>query len=407
MRWREALRALGLVLLSSLLSGVGVVVAVAMRAPGPLAVAAGAVVGVVVVGLATLRWARGHGAAGRGRAAVMRFGLCGGATLALGGWAFLVPADRPDQPVGPGIHLSDGVTLGVRTHRRASGAPARPPVVVVHGGPGAPLTRTEERVLVEAITDRMIVVYDQVGAGRSTRLERTGGYTARRAVDDLAEVVDHVAEVSDSPRVTLLGYSWGAAISVLYAAEHPERVAGLAFLSPGALPLEGSSDPIVGPQSRLGALDRVRLNLAALRPRNLFIYALTAIDGDAAHWFVGDSEADARYTELFRLSAPGLSCDQGRPVDVPEGLGHFANQMASADPAPARLDTAAIERLQGQPVLVLRGECDYLPREQSLSYRQHLPASRLIDVGGAGHALLGERPEVVSAELRKFLSSLR
>lgn len=259
----------------------------------------------------------------------------------------------------------------------------------------------------DTITDRTVVVYDQVGAGRSTRLERPSGYTSRRAVDDLAAVVDHVAAETGRRRVTLLGYSWGAQISALYAAERPDRVAGLALLSPGALPIEGRPEHVTGPQSRLGATDEVRLNLVALRPRNLFIYALTKVDPDAARWFVGDAEADARFTELFRLSGPGLACDPDRPVDVPEGLGHFANQVPAADPQPVRLDEAAVDRLRGQRVLVLRGECDYLPREDALTYQEHLPGTRLVDVNGAGHAVLTERTDVVRAALEEFFSRIR
>jgi len=225
-------------------------------------------------------------------------------------------------------------------------------------------------------------------------------------VDDLAELVDHVRTRTGRGQVTLLGYSWGAGVSSRYAAEHPDRVAGLAFLSPGALPLQGRTEVVTGPQARLDLPDQLRLYLVALRPKNLFVYALSTIDPDTAHELVDDPEADARYAELYRLSSPGLFCDQGRPVEVPVGLGHFANAVPVADDRAEGLDGAALQRLSGQPVLALRGECDYLPRAAALTYPEHLPRARLVDVSGAGHAVLLERPDVVLRQLRSFLAGI-
>jgi pimeloyl-ACP methyl ester carboxylesterase len=251
-----------------------------------------------------------------------------------------------------------------------------------------------------------VVVYDQVGTGRSSRLPRPSGYTRRRAVDDLAEVVDHVRAVTGHDSVTLLGYSWGATISMLYAAERPGRVTGLATMSPGALPIRGGVQRVSGPQSRLGLLDRVHLYLVALRPRNIFLFALTQVDPDTAHQLADDPEADARYAELYRISGVGLSCDESRPVEVPSGLGHFANAVPVADRGGPTLDPAAVGRLRHQPVIVLRGECDYLKREDALSYPRHLPEAQFIHVESAGHALLVDQPRIVTTHLRAFLGSL-
>jgi pimeloyl-ACP methyl ester carboxylesterase len=100
-------------------------------------------------------------------------------------------------------------------------------VVAVHGLGGshanwhdlAPLLASSHRVL----------AVDLAGHGRTPRAGRSASVRANCQL--LGRFLD---EVVGRPAV-LLGNSMGAAISLLHAAEHPERVAGLALIGP-ALP---------------------------------------------------------------------------------------------------------------------------------------------------------------------------
>jgi proline iminopeptidase len=103
---------------------------------------------------------------------------------------------------------------------------AGPPAVVLHGGPGA----HHDYLLpgFDALADgRELVYYDQRGGGRSpVARDVPVGWT------------EHVADLEalrtwwELERLTLVGYSWGGLLALLYALTHPGRVARLALVSP-------------------------------------------------------------------------------------------------------------------------------------------------------------------------------
>ena len=113
---------------------------------------------------------------------------------------------------------------GVRLYTRRVGD--GPPVVVLHGGPGAH-------------HDYLLPQYDRLALGRSLLYydQRGGGKSAAPRETPLGWQ-EHVADLDalrahwGIDRVTLLGYSWGGLLAVLYALEHSDRVARLALVSP-------------------------------------------------------------------------------------------------------------------------------------------------------------------------------
>ncbi len=112
---------------------------------------------------------------------------------------------------------------GVRLFTRRVGD--GPPVVVLHGGPGA----HHDYLLPqydELARGRTLLYYDQRGGGRSP-VSRDTPVGWREHVHDLEALRRHW----DSGRLTLLGYSWGGLLAVLYSLEHPDRVERLALVS--------------------------------------------------------------------------------------------------------------------------------------------------------------------------------
>lgn len=113
---------------------------------------------------------------------------------------------------------------GVDLFERRTGS--GPPVVVLHGGPGAhhdyllpgfdALARGHE-----------LIYYDQRGGGRSP-VSRDVPVGWREHVADLEGLRRHWG----LDRMTLAGYSWGGLLAMLYAIEHPRHVGRLALISP-------------------------------------------------------------------------------------------------------------------------------------------------------------------------------
>ncbi len=101
-----------------------------------------------------------------------------------------------------------------------------PPVVVLHGGPGA--DHAYLRPGFDVLADgRELLFYDQRGGGQSQVSRDTPvGWTEQ--VADL----DALREYWKLDRLTIAGYSWGGVLALLYALEHPDRIARLALVSP-------------------------------------------------------------------------------------------------------------------------------------------------------------------------------
>ncbi|MEU8251007.1 alpha/beta hydrolase [Nonomuraea sp. NPDC048916] len=314
---------------------------------------------------------------------------------------FLWPGFPPDTPSGSRatrLQVAGG-ELAVRTTRGT--AQDGPPLVAVHGGPGVPFTDAEVRALDSLAVGRDVVIYDQIGTGDSSRIAEPRNYSLRRAVDDLGAVI----KATGMPKVSILGYSWGAQVATVYAAEHPERVEGLVLVSPGFFPWKGRPLQSGLPQTRLTLTQKAHTYGLALKPRNLFTYALTAADPDVARWFASDAEMDARFAELFTASEPAMYCGRHEEFASASRLGFYAAQVPQLHPDRDGVAKAELPNLVPVRALILRGRCDYIPRSAANSYHEVMPNSGLVDVAEAGHALLQEAGPSAVATVRAFLSA--
>jgi proline iminopeptidase len=101
-----------------------------------------------------------------------------------------------------------------------------PPVIVLHGGPGA-----DHGYLLPGFDTlalgRELVYYDQRGGGRSP-VARDVPVGWREHVADL----EALRQLWALDRLVILGYSWGGLLAQLYATEHPDRVERLALVCP-------------------------------------------------------------------------------------------------------------------------------------------------------------------------------
>ena len=116
---------------------------------------------------------------------------------------------------------------GVRLFTRHIGAGPR--VVVLHGGPGAHHDYLLPQYDLLA-RGRTLLYYDQRGGGQSP-VSRETPVGWREHVADLEALRRQWGGALE--RLTLLGYSWGGLLALLYLLEHPERVERLALVSPG------------------------------------------------------------------------------------------------------------------------------------------------------------------------------
>jgi proline iminopeptidase len=115
---------------------------------------------------------------------------------------------------------------GGRVAVRRVGGGGGTPLLVLHGGPG--MARDYLEPLERLSSDRPVVLYDQLGCGRSDRPADASLWRVDRFVDE----VRRVREALGLERVLLLGHSWGGCLATTYALTDPPGLAGLVLVSP-------------------------------------------------------------------------------------------------------------------------------------------------------------------------------
>jgi L-proline amide hydrolase len=114
------------------------------------------------------------------------------------------------------------------------GPSARPPLLCLHGGPGASWDYLEPFADLTA-TSRQVVFYDQLGCANSAI--ETPHDPAMWTTDLFVEEVGAVRNALGLERVHLLGQSWGGMLAMQYMLTHPLGVISLTIeSSPASMP---------------------------------------------------------------------------------------------------------------------------------------------------------------------------
>ncbi|WP_433604813.1 alpha/beta hydrolase [Prescottella agglutinans] len=287
-------------------------------------------------------------------------------------------------------------------HAPAAGATQRrdTPVIFVHGGPGTPGEGIPTGGEALAAVGFDVYAYDQVGAGRSSRLADVTEYTVERQVEDL----EAIREELGAERLILVGRSWGGSLTAQYLAAHPDRVAKAVFVAPGAIWGGAHTDDGVGePWTEMTTEQQIRYDELMSEPRVLVQALLMSVNPNAAHALVPDAEADSWMHEVALTGRDGTSCSGAPstpPHDNPQGF--YVNQLTNADferipdPRPTLRDVHV-------PALVMAAQCDFVRWPVTREYRDVLPGATLVDIQGAGHAVSTDQPAVYVDLLRSFL----
>ncbi len=243
--------------------------------------------------------------------------------------------------------------------------------VMLHGGPGA--SHDYLRPQLDDLAEpgkRRLLYYDQRGGGRSPLEPGTPPATVDVHVSDLDRVREHL----ELEQLSIVGYSWGGLLALLYAIAHPERVAKLALISPAP--------------ANAAARDsyRQRLAAAAKRPE---VEALRAT-------------LDPKNKQhRFALAVAGYFHDPRRALE----LTPFMVQQRAEDAVWRSLgDYDLRPRLAGLrvPAIVLHGTDDPIPLA-SARETAGLLSAQIIALPGSGHVPYIEARSTLMPPLRRFL----
>ena len=263
------------------------------------------------------------------------------------------------------------------------GTVGAPPLLVLHGGPGAHHDYLLPHFL--DLADQFeLLFYDQRGGGRS-KTDNPTPITWETHVEDLERVIGEFGLTAP----TILGYSWGALLALLYATEvaagrRAPAPARLALVSPAPVSrtLRGAFEAAFADRAASPAIRAMRDELAAsgLRDRDPAAHRQRAFELGVAGYFADPTRA-ANLTP-FRVT--------GRvQQQVWESLGDF-------DLIPD-LGNVTI------PALVIHGRQDPIPLASSEAVARALRAT-LIVLEDSGHVPYVEQRDSLFTGLRTFLN---
>ena len=285
------------------------------------------------------------------------------------------------RPIPPPASFGFTTTTPVPLYWCRYGAPGAPPLLVLHGGPGASHDYLLPQLL-ELAKTRELIFYDQRGGGRS-KAEDRAPITWRTHVEDFDGVV---AELGVEPPA-VIGYSWGGLLALLATINRAGHGAAL----PSALVL---IDP-----APLTRQFRERFEAEFARRQNGS--EIQAMRAELAASGLRERDPDAYRQRAFELSVAG----------------YFADPRAARDLTPFRVtgrvqesvwsslgDFDVVSQLEGirLPTVFLHGRQDPIPLESSELGARALGAPVVV-IEQCGHVPYVEQPAALFAGIADFL----
>lgn len=270
----------------------------------------------------------------------------------------------------------------------AYGEEAESKLLILHGGPGADHGYLLPQML-ELSKNHELFFYDQRGGGRSQAHSREP-ITWKTQVSDLAAVVH---ELRLEP-LSLIGYSWGGLLSILYCvstADHSDSAAPpsppkrLVLIDPAPLNREyrREFENEFARRQKSEAIEAMRAELAASgsRERDPEAYRQRAFEISVAGYFA--NPLNARNLTPFRV--------MGRVQEsVWESLGEY--------------DLYKDLRRITCPTIIIHGRDDPIPPASSVKAAETIGAE-LVLLDDCGHVPYVEQPQALFSAINRFLDS--
>jgi len=319
------------------------------------------------------------------------------AAVAVG--AVLTACATPASSVAPSVMPIDealvdngGVILYVKTVGRG------PPLVVVHGGPGASHDYLLPSLYRLASSYRLVFI-DERGSGRSPRLEDPKQYTVEKMADD----VEAVRMALQLGKIALLGHSYGGVVVQAYAFKYQANLSHLILASTFSSTRE--LNEALGRMKQAMPADR-RARLEALEKAGLF--------GKGEVWEHG------RYTDEYAKLAwgvgyfPALYGARPEPnYDPVEGntknswelyremWGSHGEFVVDGN----LKEVEWVDRLPEikVPTLILVGDHDESDPAMSREMNAKIAGSKLVVLPDSGHMTFVDQPELFVRAIRDFV----
>ena len=260
------------------------------------------------------------------------------------------------------------------------------PLLVMHGGPGMPSYYLEP--LAGLAADRPVVLYDQLGCGRSDRPDDASLWTVPRAVAEVGAVRRELG----LGRVHVLGHSWGAFLALAYAREFSESVASLVLSSP-LVSVAGWTDDASELVGRLPRRVRERIEVHERQATFDHPHYLEATMEFSRRFFCTLDPWPAELERTFRELGEGPYLTMWGPSEFTQ-----TGTLRGADLTPE------LSRLQ-VPSLWIGGDQDEVSTKRLASFARLASGQSIVFEGGS-HCLHLEQTTRYLTVLHEFLASV-
>jgi len=260
-----------------------------------------------------------------------------------------------------------------------------PAVVFLHGNPTS--SHVWRDVIPLLASRARCLAPDLIGMGRSGKPE-----VAYRFADH-ARYLDAWLERLDLREVVLVGYDWGGALALDWAARHPGRVRGLVVFETFLRPMRWSDWPPQGAElfralRTPGVGERMVLEENAFLARSLENGVKRGLSAEERAAYAAPYPDAASRRPL--LQWPREIPIDGEPADVAATLARSAAWLAASPETPKLFLTFDTPSVLGSPAIVAWA-------------REAFPDLELVQLGPAGHHAPEDQPEEIGRAIAGWL----
>ena len=287
-------------------------------------------------------------------------------------------------PIPPPRESGRTTSTGVPLYWAAWGPVGAPRLLVLHGGPGAHHDYLLPQML-RLARSHELVFYDQRGGGQSKTADRTP-ITWQTHVEDLRLVAQELG--FDAP--SLVGYSWGGLLALLYAIE-----------TTGA---EGAPRRMVlidpAPLTR-----RYRAQFEEEFARRQSAGDVVALRTELAESGLREQDPEGYRQRAFELSVAGYFADPAAAHDLTP-FRVTGRVQQSVWESLGDYDVVSQAGVIRCPTLVLHGRQDPIPVQSSRDLADALGVE-LVLIDDSGHVPYVENPDALFPPIEQFLQQTR
>jgi proline iminopeptidase len=314
------------------------------------------------------------------------------------GLAFSAAAQKPAAKAGASVYaMQEGFVdaRGVLIYYAALGQ--GPPLLILHGGPGASHDYFLPYLLPLARRNRLIFI-DERGSGKSEKLEDPAGYTVENMVGD-AEAVRQALGLG---KIALLGHSCGGVLAQAYALKYGNNLTHLILCSTFSSTRAMNE---VFRRMEANMAPELRERIQRLESSGLFGQGkdfeknrypndyMTAAWGEGYFPYLYQNRPDANYDPIGNGN---MAWDVYREMWGSHGEFIIDGNLTSVEYTD-RLSTIHI------PTLITVGDHDECDPSLARAMQQKIAGSKLVVLPKSGHMTFVDQPSMFNGTVDEFL----